>query len=132
MELPPTFPAARRLVPTFPPADERPDLPRPPPPLLDLPADFPADRERDEDDRAAARVVVRRLAVDDFDFDRDFALEEEPARLDVDLPRDFPDDFFFPDLPADLPPDLRDAMRFSFRLCRTTAAELKVAATRPM
>jgi hypothetical protein len=66
----------------------------------------------------AARVGVRRLVVDDFDFDcaadpRRFAVDFPPARA-----RDRVDEDFslerLPDLPADLPPDLRDAMRGSF------------------
>ena len=123
---PPTFRAARGLVPTFPDAPRagRTDLPR----ADDFRDD--ADDDRPAATAAAPRVVgVRRLDVDDFDFeDADFDFDfDEPERFavvfradperdeedDDDLPLDFFVDFL-PDLPADLPPDLRDAIEDSF------------------
>ena len=130
---PPTFRAARGLVPTFvllPPPPFRADAPRLPPPALpaDLRDDFDFDFDEDDDDeREAARVGVRRLDVDDLeragddDDDRfvvDFLPEdrdrdgEEADALRVVFLVGLPD--FLPDLPADLPPDLREAMRDSF------------------
>jgi hypothetical protein len=120
--LPPTFRAARGLVPTFPRAEE----PRLPSADLRPAADFDLD---DDADRPAARVGVRRLDVDELDlvfsFDLDFD-EEERARLAVEFLVDF-----LPDLPAERPPDLRDAMRFSF-VCAPAkqSDELKVAIAR--
>jgi len=137
--LPPTFRAARALVPTFAPPD-RADVPRC---VVDLP-------DRDDDDAdddgrpAVARADVRRFDVADFDdfddLDLDAAdfdapperfavvlvLPEDRGREADDLPRDLPV-VFLPDLPADLPPDLRDAMSNSFVRAHPPLVKFKVA-----